>query len=100
MVTKREAAFLVGGIGIGVYGTIAIPKSKAVSTVKLYKEIFAAKRRLQKILMEEYYRIDDAIDTEQTFLSMINPHVNVTFKVADDGQDRSINMSVIHNRSK
>lgn len=91
---------MVGGIGIGVYVPKKAPNLTVVKTAKFYKEIFSAYLRLQKIVKEEYYRIDEAIKTETTFLQMIKPEniftksLNVWFTVDDNGRDRSVTLNM------
>lgn len=91
---------MVGGIGIGVYIPKKAPNLMVVKTAKFYKEIFSAYMRLQKILSKEYHRIDEAIEAEESFLSVINPQniatktLSISFKVEDNGRDRSLRMDM------
>lgn len=97
MTTKREFAYLAGGFGIGLYASKVGPKLKLVQSAKYFKEMVEARRRLQKILIEEYERIDDAITAEETFLALIDPRLktspkNIRFEVRDDGRDRHLSV--------
>jgi hypothetical protein len=101
MVTKREAAFLTCGVGIGIAVPKLVPKIFFVKAVKYYKEVISAWFRLKKIVIEEYHRIDEAIEAEQAFLMMINPNIKglthtVTFEVIDDGTVRDIRLHMKH----
>jgi hypothetical protein len=94
---RKKFAYLLSGIGIGIYTPKIFPKLTPVKLVKFYKEVFAAQKRLRKIVIEEYERIDEAIQAETEFLKMINPHVagttsKVTFEVTDDGKERDIKL--------
>lgn len=101
MTTKRELAYLVVGIGLGVSAPKLIPKLKPVKIGMYYKEVLKARMRLSKILIEEYYRIDDAIQAEEAFLRMIQPEIkhapNISFEVRDEGGQRTIHLSVDYN---
>lgn len=98
--TKREFVFLVGGVGIGVYVPKRAPNLMVVKTGRFYKEIFSAYLRLQKILKTEYHRIDEAIQTEEALLQMINPQniatktLKISFTVDDNGRDRSVTLNM------
>lgn len=97
MATKKEIGYLIGGIGVGVFGSHVVPKTKIVLTVKYLKGIVEAKKRLRKILIEEYYLIDDAIKTEESFLNMMNPRHKVTFEVRDNGEHRQLYHHIVLN---
>ena len=99
MTTKREFAYLAVGIGIGVAVPKLVPKLGVVKAVKYFKEVFEARKRLQKIVIEEYYRIEEAIEAEEAFLKMINPNVTITsqpisFKITDDEGQRGIHLHI------
>lgn len=98
MTTKKEFAYLVGGVGIGIYGPKLLPKFWVVKGVKYYQEVIRAWFRLKKIVIENYHQIDSAIEAEEAFLKMIDPHVRgtmvVSFDVIDNGQDRDIHLQI------
>jgi hypothetical protein len=103
MTTKREFAYLVGGVGIGIYAPRLVPKLGVVKAFNYYKAAVFARKRLQRIVIENYHLIDSAIEAEEAFLKMINPHVTFTafpisFEVEDDGNDRSIRMKIAPNK--
>lgn len=98
MPTKREVLYLTGGIVLGVYVPKKAPKLALVQVYKYAYEVMRAYFRLRKILMEEYYRIEEAIKTEEVFLQMVNPmnkftkDMSVSFEVVDNGHDRSLTL--------
>lgn len=99
MPTKKEVLYLSAGIGIGIGSTRVVPNLRWVKYSKFGVEVIKARFRLQKILIKEYERIDDAIAAEQIFLDMIAPKIKnrtffVKFTVDDDGLDRNINTEV------
>ena len=100
MTTKREFAYLVGGVGLGIYVPRLLPKTKAVKAGKYIKEVISARMRLQKVLIENYHQIDGAIESEEAFLNMINPGIKLTspkvsFSVRDDAEgQRSIRLHI------
>jgi len=99
MTTKREFAYLTVGVGVGLYAPKAFPKLFFVKAVKYYKEVISAWFRLKKIVVEEYHRIDEAIEVEESFLKMINPNVKgithtVSFDVIDNGEARDIHLQM------
>jgi hypothetical protein len=98
MTTKKEFAYLVGGVGIGLYAPKVFPKLWFVKGIKYYREVWSAWYRLKKIVVEDYHMIDSAIESEEAFLKMINPHVKgtqvVSFDVIDNGNHRDIHLQI------
>lgn len=104
MTTKREVAFLTCGVGIGIAIPKLVPKIFFVKAVKYYKEVIRAWFRLKKIVIEEYYRIEEAIEAEEAFLRMINPNImwlthSVSFEVIDNGEQRDIRLNMKHEKN-
>lgn len=97
----RRSTWYILGVGTGLVVPKLVPKLHLVQAVKYFKEAVHARKRLQKIAIEEYYRLDDAIDAELKLLDMINPHViytdivKISFEVqnASDG-GRTVTLSM------
>lgn len=97
--TKREFGFLITGIGLGSYVPKMIPKTKIAKSVKYFTEVLTAQKRLNRILVTEYEKIDEAIESEIAYLSMINPNISLTnwkinFEVRDNDGHRVIHLNM------
>lgn len=79
-IRKRDMAFFGAGVGVATITPKVVPKLGVVKATMFNLEVFRAYGRLQKILIEEYYRIDEAIEAETKFLEMINPRNRWVFK--------------------
>lgn len=91
-----KTAIFCSGVAVGVIGVKIYPKTKVVKYAKFAVAIIKAQGRLSKILIDEYWRIDEAIDTEQKFLNMISPNdfLKVTFSVIDEYGQRKLHVSM------
>lgn len=94
-----KAAVFCSGVAVGVIGVKLYPRTKIVKYAKFAIQILKVQKRLSKILIEEYWRIDEAIDTEQKFLNMISPDelLNVTFSVIDEYGQRKLHIHMNRN---
>jgi hypothetical protein len=101
--TSVGIACLIMGIALGIYGVKYIPRSKTVKSVKFAGEALKAQRRLNKIMIEEYYRFDEALKTEQSFLDMMSQDlpISITLSLDDEGGQRHIKLSLkLKNKKK
>lgn len=92
----NKLVIFCSGVAVGVFGVKTFPKTKAVRYTKFAIEVFKAQSRLSKILIEEYHRIDEALDTEQKFINMIAPDnlFSVIFGIIDENGQRKIRVDV------
>jgi hypothetical protein len=95
--TGREMIFLLMGLNIGMVLPRVLPKTKFVKAAKYYTEVFRAQGRLQKVCIEEYERIDEAIKTEEEFLKILDPQntfsaFKARFEVRDEEGQRRIHL--------
>lgn len=88
----RKSTVYFAGVVTGVLGVKLAPKTKLIQYGRFAITVIKARHKLQKILIEEYYRVEDALDTEQKFLNMIGSNLGfvVEFRIDDDGRDRQI----------
>lgn len=93
---KLIVSYLLG-VGSGIALVKIYPKWRVTKIVQFSAAIIRAQKRLSKILIEEYYRIDDAIEAEQAFLNVAfsDLAVDVTFSVKDNGEDRKLHTQII-----
>lgn len=98
----KKSMVFVTGVAIGVLAVKLIPKTKMIQYGKFGLSVIKARHNLQKILIEEYYRIEEALDTEQKFLNMIGSNLGfvVKFSIEDDGRDRQISAHVERKKEK
>lgn len=98
----KKSMVFVAGVATGVLAVKLIPKTKTIQYGKFAINVIKARHNLQKILIEEYYRIDEALDTEQKFLSMVGANLGFTvkFTIEDDGRDRQIVVHVERKKEK
>jgi hypothetical protein len=92
---------LLLGAGIGVYAVKWFPKTKTVKMVKYVNEALKAQRRLNKIAIEEYERLDEAMETEEQFLNMMSQDlpIELSLKLVDEEGQRRVQLE-FHNRKK
>jgi hypothetical protein len=95
-IPMNKPVVFCGGFVAGVVTTKVIPKTKIVKHTKFIIEVFKARQRLQKICIEEYERLDMAMDTEQKFLNMMSGDLvfHVIFKLVDEAGQRNISFEV------
>lgn len=92
---NKPVVFCAGFVA-GVATTKVIPKTKIVKHTKFIIEVFKVRQRLQKICVEEYERLDEAMDTEQKYLDMMSADLvlHVIFKLVDEAGQRNISFTV------
>lgn len=92
---------LLGGILLGVYGVKWFPKTKFVKQGKYVQEAFKAQKKLNKIVIEEYYKFDEALDAEQKFLDMMGADLplDIKLELVDDAGNRQVQIK-FHKRKK
>jgi hypothetical protein len=92
----RKSTIFTLGVVTGVIAVKLVPKTKLIRYGNFAICVIKARHKLQKILIEEYYRVDEALDTEQKFLNMIGATLGfvVEFRVEDSGGDRQIVVNV------
>lgn len=95
----RKGTWYILGVISGVVGPKILKKTQFVEAAKYFREAVHARERLQKIAVEEYYRIDEAIETELYFLEAIKPKlsfakITLSFRVEDDDKRRIVKLSI------
>ena len=89
------------GIGLGIYGVKWFPKTKTVKIIKYVNEALKAQRRLNKICIEEYYKLEEAMATEEQFINMMGQDlpIEISLKLVEEAGDRQVKLE-FHNRKK
>lgn len=97
----KSTVIFCSGVVTGIVGVKIAPKTKYVKTVKYIIAVFKAQSRLNKVLEEEYWRIDEAIEIENKFFKMIktNEPLDVTFSVIDNDGQRRIHISLVGDKA-